>query len=79
MPMFVLLSQNAQSDEKLILSRCTNQRRQTLLDDGTWKSLLIVILAISCHHRSRGSGGDAVRQTSFSATHGYALKHNFSA
>ena len=44
MPIFVLLSQNAQSDEKLILSRCTNQRRQTLLDDGTWKSLLIVIL-----------------------------------
>ena len=28
--------------------------------------------SISCHHHSQGSGEDAVRQTSFSATDGYA-------
>ena len=34
---------------------------------------------ISCHHHSHGSGEDVVRQTSCSATDGFALKHNVSA
>ena len=40
-PMLVLLSQNAQSDDKVLLTRCSNHRKQRLLDDSSWKSLLM--------------------------------------